>query len=238
VRFDGWRGSVAPLKPFCYPILHAQKPMEGSYLDNMRAHGVGAMAIDAARVPFGENEDIDFEKMQRQQTTPSVYVGGASPGDLVQKHKQGGRTPANLLSYGDLLGDLQRYADLDAWCDALGLPEAAAELLSAGLVYVPKSSRAEKNRGLPDDYDAKRNPCAKPVALCAYLITLATREGQTVLDPFCGEAPVGVAATLLKRNFVGIELEPDFCQTARARITHAQATTETVEAVSMRQLEF
>jgi hypothetical protein len=45
-----------------------------------------------------------------------------------------------------------------------------------------------------------------------------------VLDPFCGEAPVGVAATLLKRNFVGIELEPDFCQTARARIAHAAAS--------------
>jgi DNA modification methylase len=101
------------------------------------------------------------------------------------------------------------------------LPEAAAELLEAGLVYAPKPSRREKNCGLPDDYDAKRNPCAKPVALCAYLAVLATAEGQTVLDPFCGEGPVGVAAALMKRGFVGIELEKDFAETARLRIAEA-----------------
>jgi hypothetical protein len=201
------------------------KPREGSYLANWRTWGTGPMGIDDAGIPFSEDQSPAANRWGGEAHEDHERTEGGWFPDLGYRIKaRGARTPSNLLSYGDLLGDLQKYADIDAWCEALGLPEEAAELLEAGLVYCPKPSRSEKNRGLPDDYDAKRNPCAKPVALCAYLITLATCEGQTVLDPFCGEAAVGVAATLLGRDFVGIELEEDFCETARARIAHAERT--------------
>ena len=227
---EGRRASVAPLKPFAYPILHAQKPCEGSYLANWRKWGTGPMGVGDARIPFADDADEASAEfgvsapsggdLYQGKPTSAAFDGPPKPADPA------GRTPSNLLSYGDLLGDLQKYSDIESWTDALDLPPEAADLLEAGLIYAPKPSRVEKDRGLPDDYDAKRNPCAKPVALCAYLTVLATAEGQTVLDPFCGEGPVGVAAALMKRDFVGIELEEDFAETARLRIAEATGARE------------
>ncbi len=41
----------------------------------------------------------------------------------------------------------------------------------------------------------------------------------TVLDPFCGAGTCGLVATRLRRNFVGIELNPQYAKMAQDRIT-------------------
>ena len=41
----------------------------------------------------------------------------------------------------------------------------------------------------------------------------------TVLDPFCGSGTVGMVAKKLNREFIGIELNPDYCILAEERIT-------------------
>jgi hypothetical protein len=222
---DGWRGSVSPWKPFAYPILHAMKPFSGTYADAAAANGGGVLCIDAGRIPF---EDAPHPRQQHRYESGAGGWMTSSREDVTSDRGEGcyaanpaGRAPANLLSHAGLLGELQKYCDLDAWCEKLGLPDAAADLLEAGAVYAPKSSRAEKSAGLPENFDGKRNPCSKPVALCAYLVTLCTREGDTVLDPFCGEAPVGVACARLGRRFIGVELDAGFAAIARARIAHA-----------------
>ncbi len=43
----------------------------------------------------------------------------------------------------------------------------------------------------------------------------------TVLDPFCGSARTGVAARRLGRDFIGIDLSPEYCRMARAQIGRA-----------------
>ena len=45
------------------------------------------------------------------------------------------------------------------------------------------------------------------------------RKGEaTVLDPFAGSGTVGVVALRHQRNFVGVELNPDYAQMAVNRI--------------------
>ena len=58
----------------------------------------------------------------------------------------------------------------------------------------------------------------KPLSLMRYLITLCTREGATVLDPFLGSGTTGVAAMQLGRSFIGCELDADYFKIAEARI--------------------
>ena len=51
-------------------------------------------------------------------------------------------------------------------------------------------------------------------------IKAGTKEGDTVLDPFSGAGTTGLVATRLGRNFIGIELNPDYCEMARNRIVN------------------
>ena len=65
------------------------------------------------------------------------------------------------------------------------------------------------------------HPTQKPVALMEYLIRTYTNEGETVLDFTCGSGSTGVAAVNTSRNFIGIELDPDYFAIAEKRIQEA-----------------
>ena len=58
----------------------------------------------------------------------------------------------------------------------------------------------------------------KPVALMEWIIKYYTKEGDTVLDPTMGSGGTGVACKNMKRNFIGIEMDPEIYQTACGRI--------------------
>ena len=64
----------------------------------------------------------------------------------------------------------------------------------------------------------KIHPTQKPVALLEYLIKTYTNEGETVLDNCMGSGSTGVACKNLNRNFIGIELDPEYFKIAEKRI--------------------
>jgi len=43
-------------------------------------------------------------------------------------------------------------------------------------------------------------------------------NAQIVLDPFMGSGTTALAAKRLGRNYIGIELSPDYCEQAKERI--------------------
>ena len=67
----------------------------------------------------------------------------------------------------------------------------------------------------------KLHPTQKPVALMEYLIKTYTNEGNTVLDFTMGSGTTGVACANLNRDFIGIELDPDYFKVAEKRIEDA-----------------
>jgi len=54
-----WSGWGSALKPAHEPIALARKPMRGSIKDNCVKWGVGAINIDATRIPYENQKDID-----------------------------------------------------------------------------------------------------------------------------------------------------------------------------------
>ena len=71
------------------------------------------------------------------------------------------------------------------------------------------------------DCESGLHPTQKPVALMEYLIKTYTNEGETVLDFTMGSGTTGVAAKNLNRNFIGIELDEGYFNTAKERIESA-----------------
>jgi DNA modification methylase len=68
------------------------------------------------------------------------------------------------------------------------------------------------------------HPCAKPWELAAHFISLHTKPGDTVLDPFAGAGWVGEACRRLRRRFIGIELDPHWHAVARKRLADVKET--------------
>lgn len=87
---------------------------------------------------------------------------------------------------------------------------------------------AKGNPGLPDNplpdvvdmpYSGnKLHPTQKPVAALKPLIEVFTQPGEIVLDPFCGSGSSLLAAKILNRRYLGIELDPQFHAAANKRL--------------------
>lgn len=62
------------------------------------------------------------------------------------------------------------------------------------------------------------HPTQKPIALLEYLIRTYTNENDIVLDNCMGSGSTGVACVNTNRNFIGIEIDPNYFQIASRRI--------------------
>ena len=58
----------------------------------------------------------------------------------------------------------------------------------------------------------KIHPASYPEELVKNCILLTTLPGDTVLDPFNGSGTTGIAAQILNREYIGIEISKDYCE--------------------------
>lgn len=63
-----------------------------------------------------------------------------------------------------------------------------------------------------------KHPTQKPIELVKRLVAAATKEGDTVLDPFMGSGTTGVVCKRLNRKFIGIDFDKKFTALAYRRI--------------------
>ena len=63
-----------------------------------------------------------------------------------------------------------------------------------------------------------KHPTIKPLHIIKNLIINSSNEGNTVLDCFMGSGTTGVACKELNRNFIGVELDEEYFNTAKERI--------------------
>jgi len=62
------------------------------------------------------------------------------------------------------------------------------------------------------------HPTQKPLELVEILVRYLSKEGQVILDPFCGSGTTLVAAQKLGRKWIGIEKEEKYVEMAKQRI--------------------
>ena len=86
-----------------------------------------------------------------------------------------------------------------------------------------KGQAARPNYALPDvlkwNYTGNRlHPTQKPVPSLKPVIEALTQRGDLVLDPFCGSGSTLLAAKILGRRYIGIELSKEYCAAAQRRV--------------------
>ena len=70
-----------------------------------------------------------------------------------------------------------------------------------------------------DENEERWHEAQKPLSILEFLIKLSTREGQIILDPFIGSGSTAVACRRLNRQFIGFEMNPDYVQIAKSRLS-------------------
>jgi len=208
------------LKPALEPFTIARKPLsEKTIAENVLVNGVGGINIDDCRIPTDEK----LGRIATEQKEKTSYSMHKESKEFNNSDLKGCRFPANLIHDNsdpivDILGEKTKY------------------------FYSPKTSKKDRNEGLDDFEDkqtiggggtngdvakaygsvkavAKNNhPTVKPTDLMAYLCRLVTPENGLILDPFLGSGSTLKAAAREGFKGVGIDLDAEYLEIAKARI--------------------
>ncbi len=71
-----------------------------------------------------------------------------------------------------------------------------------------------------------KHPAVYPTYIIQELIKLLSKKGDLVLDPFCGSGTTCVAAKTLDRDYLGIEINPEYVELANERLSETDLQPE------------
>jgi len=97
------------------------------------------------------------------------------------------------------------------------------------LIAKPDFKLVPKSNGVGDVWEFTQemkngHPAPFPVALIDRIIDAT--NAQIILDPFMGSGTTAIVAMGLKRNYIGIELSPNYCEMAEKRIEKNKVQSE------------
>lgn len=245
---DGKLTESKPYRDTIFEDYTTQAMMNGkacTWLDRVRIpvnNGDGNVRInDSLNNPNEEKKILlDFNKSKYIKHHGPESKQGRYPANLIAQgdaldtgvdcHKAGNKNPIKRKSTGKEdrfsglgaheynseifqdSGSFSRYFDFDAW---------ASKHLPRTYPFLPvaKPSRGHKA-------GRESHLTEKPPQIFAYLITLASRPGDLIFDPFTGSGSSLLAAAALNRDYIGSELEEKHVKIARGRLSRLSVQRE------------
>ncbi len=232
-QWDGW-GTA--LKPANEPIVLARKPIsEKTIAENVMKWGTGGINIDGCRIPT--DPTVDDPRLggkgswKTDKAAKKVYEGGYA-GENIQSSALG-RFPANVILDEEAGKLLDEQSGITTNTRHMSYKRSGGEFINgipsqpekgwfkketggaSRFFYCAKASKKERGEG-------NNHPTVKPVKLMEYLITLITPPNGIVLDPFLGSGTTAVAALNLGKQYIGIELNPEYIEIAKRRLNSVQ----------------
>jgi DNA modification methylase len=121
--------------------------------------------------------------------------------------KGAGFTPVAHIVFSKSYASAQRFVRYQ---------HEAAYVLAKGRPEMPAAPISDV---LPWHYSGNHShPTEKAVDTLRPIIEAFTKTGDVVLDPFAGSGSSLVASALLRRRYIGIELEQKYCDISRRRL--------------------
>lgn len=222
--WNGWK--TAGLKPAHEPITIFQKPLEGTYIQNINKYSCGGMNIDACRVPFSKGEGAkDLARSSQGFTAKSdIYHNNSEKYKIsCEKGNDLGRFPPNVImdeyiaeEFDEQTGISKSQASLrknrkrnneNIYGNGKGIPQCdlyspysdsgGGSRMFPIIKYCTKVSPTE--RKLPN---GERNPhvTLKPVELIKWLIKLVTPINGKTIDITAGSCTHAVSVEELNKN--------------------------------------
>ena len=235
-----WQGWGTQLKPAHEPIAMARKPIKLSIARNCQTHGVGALNIDATRVPYDDEADLKLVvDWANKYTSPGMQEYVKLDGTTERTHTEEqykptaspiGRFPSNVIGE---IPDYQKYfycpkvsrAERHIGFDTANIPQIGSthpDDVKKHPLWDPSiggdAARLKQKIIDAGEYKGNNHPTVKPIELMKYLIKLITPPGGTVLDPFNGSGSTGCAAVELGYNYIGCELDQAYVEISNKRI--------------------
>jgi DNA modification methylase len=242
-----FEGKGTALKPAHEPICMARKPLaEKTVAENVLKYGTGGINIDGSRVDFVSEEDKNSAKPQGNMEGVQIYKGQSQSEsktiNLGFKQNSQGRFPANLIHDNSeevrecFPNESERFFKsiiYQAKASKSERNKGCEDMTNNKPMYESHRPNYENTKGIETPYagtgrtgnlNQNNHPTVKPVALMEYLIKMVTPTNGIVLDPFMGSGSTGVACVLNDFKFVGMDLDKDYCEIARARIEGVKET--------------
>jgi site-specific DNA-methyltransferase (adenine-specific) len=69
----------------------------------------------------------------------------------------------------------------------------------------------------PWEKSCSKHPTQKPLSVLTRLILASTEQNAWILDPFTGSSTTGIAANLLNRRFLGVDIEQEYLEISKKR---------------------
>lgn len=146
-------------------------------------------------------------------------------------------TAPRFFEQGDLIrGAIEevgmdvRYKNLYTWhkINFYGMGSYVRNECEFALLFV-KGSRTGVNKNIRNHCNAPaKGHSRKPInALCDFLRVSTSPTTDLVLDPFVNTGGMAVAAKLMKRRIIGIDIEERFCRAAELAISQGYLFDET-----------
>ena len=212
-----WEGYGTALKPSFEPAILARKPLsEKNIAANVLKWGTGGLNIDDCRFGYGDpcwvGPQHDHSNQWNKPTigsTQAFVYGEMGQRDLnlkndISKYKpEKGRWPANIYQCPKV-----SRSEREEGCEEL-------------------SSKMATNGAGPGGWNEKEvkniHPTVKPIKLMRWLarLVMPPSKDAVLLDTFAGSGSTLVAAEKEGFNSIGIEMNPEYVDIIRARLSHA-----------------
>jgi len=248
--YEGWGTALKPShEPIC---MARKPLSESTIAENVLKWGTGGINIDGSRVEVDDSEKESFAKEWDREQSQSAEKGGVAMNkglmarDLNEFRPQG-RFPANFIHDGsdEVVGlfpdsksvqgknvsrkelpniamsgkNYERFNEVEGYTDSGSAsrffktcPYEEGE--GASFTYQAKASKRDR--------DGSTHPTMKPTKLMQYLVRMFTPKGGICLDPFMGSGSTGKACKIEGFDFIGIELDAEYCKIAEARMANIQ----------------
>ena len=182
----------------------------------------GSVGVIVTDPPYGINHPTNYRGRKRDKLAacrnyppchgdgepfdPSAILSFGIPSVLWGANHYASRLPD---ASGWLVWDKERPDDFD---------QATVELAWTNYVKGARRLRYRWHGMLRDGHEPLWHPMQKPAALMKWILGLRWTPPGTVLDPYAGCGPVGVAAKDFGRRCIMVEIEEKYCDIAARRL--------------------